>query len=173
MLTPTSYIVLGLVEWIGEATPYDLKRRVAETVGNFWTVPHSQLYAEPARLAASGHLSERREQDGRRRRLFSLTDQGREALSAWRSQPADDPLPELRDHGLLRLFFGADPQAIARARLVAHQEKLRSYEERLARDSGAQPRGPWLAIEAGIGHEREWVRFWGELAAQTSDPTAT
>ena len=121
MLTSTSYIVLGLVEWIGEATPYDLKRRVAETVGNFWTVPHSQLYAEPARLAASGHLSERREQDGRRRRLFSLTDQGREALSAWRSQPADDPLPELRDHGLLRLFFGADPQAIARARLVAHQ----------------------------------------------------
>ena len=56
---------------------------------------------------------------------------------------------------------------------MAHQEKLRGYEERLARDSGAPPRGPWLALEAGIGHEREWVRFWGELAAQTSDPAAT
>jgi DNA-binding PadR family transcriptional regulator len=170
MLTSTSYIVLGLVEWIGEATPYDLKQRIAETVGNFWSVPHSQLYAEPERLAASGHLVERREQGGRRRRLFSLTDHGREGLSAWRSQPADDPLPELRDPGLLRLFFGADPQAIARTRLDAHREKLRSYEERLARDSGAEPRGPWLPLEAGIGHEREWVRFWSELLA--TEPSA-
>lgn len=172
MLTSTSYIVLGLVEWIGEATPYDLKQRVAESVGNFWTVPHSQLYAEPERLAASGYLSERREQGGRRRRLFSLTDRGREALAVWRSQPADDPLPELRDSGLLRLFFGADPQAIARTRLDAHREKLRNYEERLAGDSGAEPRGPWLALEAGIAHEREWVRFWGELAGRPSDPDA-
>lgn len=169
MLTSTSYIVLGLVEWIGEATPYDLKQRIAETVGNFWSVPHSQLYAEPERLAASGHLVERREQGGRRRRLFSLTDPGRgravgvAVTAGGRSAPRRDP-------GLLRLFFGADPQAIARTRLDAHREKLRSYEERLARDSGAEPRGPWLPLEAGIGHEREWVRFWSELLA--TEPSA-
>ena len=34
----------------------------------------------------------------------------------------------------------------------------------LAGDPGAGPRGPWLALEAGIHHEREWVRFWEELA---------
>jgi hypothetical protein len=36
-LTPTSYIVLGLLD--GEpGTPYDLKARVAAGPGNFWTV---------------------------------------------------------------------------------------------------------------------------------------
>ncbi len=164
MLTPTSYIVLGLVESAGEATPYDLKQMVGASVGNFWSVPHSQLYAEPQRLTQTGLLSERREQDGRRRRLFSLTDAGRSALSAWRSERPDDPLPELRDPGLLRLFFGADPAALAGARADAHRAKLREYEERLAHDPGDGARGPWLALEAGVRHEREWVRFWQELS---------
>ncbi len=164
MLSPTSYIVLGLIERAGESTPYDLKQMVAASVGNFWSVPHSQLYAEPERLARAGLLSERREENGRRRRLFSLTEPGREALSEWRSQPSDDPLPELRDPGLLRLFFGAEPQALAATRLEAHRAKLRDYEEQSAYDPGDGPRGAWLALEAGVRHEREWVRFWEELA---------
>ena len=48
-LTQTSYVVLGLVEQAGEATPYDLKQIVAATVGKFFSIPHSQLYAEPER----------------------------------------------------------------------------------------------------------------------------
>lgn len=164
MLTSTSYIVLGLLESAGEATPYELKQTVAASVGNFWSVPHSQLYAEPARLAAAGLLTERPEEGGRRRRLFSLTEEGRKALSAWRSEHADDPLPELRDPGLLRLFFGADPSALAATRAQAHRAKLCEYEHRLAQDPGDGVRGPWLALAAGVRHEREWVRFWEELA---------
>ena len=164
MFTPTSYIVLGLLETAGEATPYDLKQMVAASVGNFWSVPHSQLYAEPGRLAAMGLVSERRGDGGRRRRLFSLTDEGRAALSAWRSERPDDPLPELRDPGLLRLFFGADPATLAPTRLEAHRAKLREYEQRLGHDPGDGTRGPWLALAAGVRHEREWVRFWEELA---------
>ena len=66
-LTPTSVIVLGLLEF-GDATPYELKARVAGSVGAFWSVPHSALYAEPERLAQAGLVAERREQGGRRRR---------------------------------------------------------------------------------------------------------
>lgn len=168
MLTPTSYIVLGLLEQACEATPYDLKQIVARSVGNFWSVPHSQLYAEPERLARAGLLAERREDGGRRRRLFSLTEAGRGALSAWRCERSEDPLPELRDPGLLRLFFGAEPDTLAPARLEAHRAKLREYEERLAHDPGDGARGPWLALEAGVRHEREWVRFWEELAPHSS-----
>jgi hypothetical protein len=50
-LTTTSYIVLGLLSFSGPATPYDLKQMVAATVGHFWSLPHSQLYSEPTRLA--------------------------------------------------------------------------------------------------------------------------
>ena len=75
--SPTAVIVLGLLEF-GEATPYELKERVAGSVGSFWSVPHSALYAEPERLAKPGLVAERREQGGRRRREFSITDAGRQ-----------------------------------------------------------------------------------------------
>src|SRR5215510_13614233 len=86
-LSPTSYLVLGLVAAGGPCTPYDLKRLVAETVGYFWTFPHSQLYAEPARLAAAGLLSERRERGGRNRRHYTITEAGRAAVRAWLAEP--------------------------------------------------------------------------------------
>ena len=162
-LTPTSYIVLGLLEQAGEATPYELKQRAAGSVGNFWSIPHSQLYAEPERLCAAGLLHERREAGGRRRRLFSLTQDGRDALAAWRAEPTHD-LPELRDPGLLKLFFGADQRALAAVRRDAHRAKLAEYQARRQLDTGDGPRGPWHALDAGIAHEREWVRFWTTLA---------
>jgi len=161
-LTPTSYIVLGLLEQAGEATPYDLKQFVAGSVGNFWSVPHSQLYAESERLEGAGYLRERREEGGRRRRLYSLTEHGRQALAVWRDEPTDE-LPELRDPGLLKLFFGAPQQALAVSRRDAHRAKLGEYEARRALDTGDGPRGPWQTLDAGIAHEREWVRFWTKL----------
>ena len=85
-LTPTSYIVLGLLERAGSATPYELKQRVARSVGNFWSLQHAQLYTEPERLAGAGYLTERRERGGRRRRHYSLTAAGRWALAEWRAE---------------------------------------------------------------------------------------
>ena len=46
-------------------------------MGGFFSIPHSQLYAEPERLARAGYLRERREQTGRRRKHYSLTEKGR------------------------------------------------------------------------------------------------
>ena len=87
-LTQTSYVVLGLVGQAGEVTPYDLKQIVAATIGNFFSIPHSQLYAEPERLAKAGYLSERRERTGRRRKHYSLTERdGRRWRSGSRRRP--------------------------------------------------------------------------------------
>jgi DNA-binding PadR family transcriptional regulator len=162
-LTPTSYVVLGLIERIEPASPYDLKLAVAAGVGQFWSLPHTQLYAECGRLAEAGLLSERREESGRRRRIYRLTRRGGDALDRWRSEPTGD-LYELRDAGLLKLFFGADPKRLAPQQLEAHKDRLREYEAQLeqCRQIDA-PAGVIHAIEAGIGHEREYVRFWGRL----------
>jgi len=162
-LTPTSVIVLGLIERAGEATPYDLKAMVAASVGNFWSVPHSAIYAEAQRLAGAGYLDERRESGGRRRRIYTLTEGGSRALSQWCDEPTA-ALPELRDLALLKVFFGADPARIAVNQLDAHREKLSRYEAQRAEDDGRGPRGPALTLEAGIGHEREWVNYWERLA---------
>lgn len=158
-LTPTSFIVLGLVEAVGEATPYELKGMAARSVGNFWSLQHTQFYLEPERLTRGGYLTRERERGGRRRKRYGITERGREALERWRAEPTGD-LAELRDLGLLKLFFGADPGELAAARLEAHRAKLAEYEEIAALDL---PRGHRLALEAGIRHQREWVLFWSEL----------
>ena len=162
-LTPTSYVVLGLIDRIGPSTPYDLKRGVAGGLGNLWSFPHTQLYTEPERLAGAGLLKERREESGRRRKEYSLTAAGRRALDAWREQPTAEST-ELRDIALLKVFLGADPRAMAEMQLDTHRRKLAEYEAIKEADTGGEPRGPWQALDAGIGHEREWIRFWSRLA---------
>jgi PadR family transcriptional regulator, regulatory protein AphA len=162
-LTPTSAIVLGLLELIGEGTPYDLKQAVGITVGHFWTFQHAQLYTETERLAKAGLLSERREEGGRRRKHYSLTAAGRKALDDWRAEPATE-IAELRDLGILKLFLGADPQPLGQAQLAVHEAKLQEYYEIRKLDQGLEPRGPWIALESGIEHERQMIRFWKRMA---------
>jgi PadR family transcriptional regulator AphA len=160
-LTPTSYVVLGLLERLGPATPYDLKRAAQLGVANLWYVPHAQLYVEPARLADAGLLSERQEPGGRRRKRYTLTDKGRRVLDQWRNTPTSEPT-ELRDPGLLKLFFEAPPGPLAQAQLEAHRQQLDSYKHR----PSDLPQGVRLALEAGVGHEREWTRFWARVAKE-------
>jgi DNA-binding PadR family transcriptional regulator len=168
-LTETSYIVLGLLEQGEPATPYDLKRFAQLSVFNFWSVPHTQLYTECARLAKAGLLSERREQQGRRRRVYRLTAAGRRALEQWRAEPTDE-LYEGRDPGTLKLFFGADPAALAAAQERAHRRKLKAFEQLHAEAGAHMPEGMRLALEVGIGHEREYVRFWSRLKEKSRRP---
>jgi len=84
-LTDTSYVVLGLVEVCQPATPYDLKQFAKVSVFNFWSVPHTQVYSECARLAEAGLLDEEREEGGRRRRVYRLTEDGKSELAEWRT----------------------------------------------------------------------------------------
>jgi PadR family transcriptional regulator AphA len=162
-LTPTSYIVLGLLEMAGESTPYGLKQLVAGSVGYFWTLQHAQLYTEPERLAQAGYVKEKREETGRRRRLYSITAKGRAALDEWRTGTTTE-LAELREPALLKLFFGADPEALAAAQIPANRARLEEYEA--IRDSMPDdlPAGPRQALEMGIRFERAAIAFWEELA---------
>jgi DNA-binding PadR family transcriptional regulator len=185
-LTSTSYLVLGLIEREGPSTPYELKRHVAATIGHFWSFPHALLYKEPARLVELGLLTEEREENGRRRRLFSITGRGGAALQAWLGQPAQEPT-ELRDAGLLQLFF-ADlgsidaRRALAIAQLAIHRAVLARYEDdRRAEvmpngsDSAARTVEHWrgVTLPMGLLYERAAVEFWeGVAAGAPSDDAA-
>ncbi len=163
-LSDTSYAVLGLLEMFEPATPYQLKRIAQVSIFHFWSIPHTQLYTECARLAEAGLLDERREESGRRRRIYRLSPAGRKALRAWRADPETE-LYELRDPGLLKLFCGADPAALAEGQLARHERRLHSYEELLAQTE--LPAGARLALESGVGHEREYVRFWSRVRGES------
>ena len=163
-MTPTAAIVLGLLERLGEASAYDVKRAAERWLGNFWSTPHSQVYRTTEQLAADGFLAARPDTTagGRARTLYRLTRRGRTALAAWQREPLA-ALPELRDPALLKLHFGAELGTLAGAQLAAHRDQLVAYEARQREDTGAEPRGPWLTLRAGILHEEVWVRFWTEL----------
>ncbi len=151
--------MLGLLEIAGPSTPYALKLGVAGSVGNFWSVPHSQIYAEPARLAAGGYVTEEREESGRRRRTYAITEKGREALHAW-AHDASLPPQEIRDPALLKLFFGGDPATLASAEIERHGRKLEEYRALLAVSPDG---GPRLTLEAGIAYAEAMVSYWESI----------
>lgn len=170
-LTATSHLILGLIALLGPSTPYQWKRVVRQTIGHFWSFPHSQLYAEPARLAAAGLLKEEREQRGRRRRTFAITEQGHRALEAWLRQPTATPT-EVRDLGLLKLFFAdlarpEDVSGLAKEQERAHRQHLAQY--RAIASSVAFDRAvPHSLATLGMGllFEKAAVQFWTSIAAR-------
>jgi DNA-binding PadR family transcriptional regulator len=170
-LTTVSYVVLGLVARAGTATSYDLKTYAGRAIAYFWPFPHSQLYAEPARLVGLGLLAEQREGSGRRRRTYSITPAGRDALRDWLGDATPEP-PQLRDQGLLKLYFGdlvkrADVVTLARAEEAAHRARLAHYEE-IDRHMAARPEAAFVraTLQMGLLCERAFVDFWSAIAEQ-------
>ncbi len=159
-LSDTSYAVLGLLDLFEPATPYQLKQIAQVSIFHFWSIPHTQLYTECARLAEAGLLDERREEGGRRRRTYRLSAAGRKACQ--RGGPTPTPsCTSSATPGLLKLFCGADPASLAKTQVERHERRLHSYQELLDQTDMAD--GMRLSVEAGIGHEREYVRFWSRL----------
>jgi PadR family transcriptional regulator, regulatory protein AphA len=168
-LNATSYVVLGML-CHGSATSYDLKQRIAYTIGNFWAFAHSQIYDEPARLVADGLVSETVEQGGRRKRTYSITRSGRAALRDWLATPTPEPT-EVRDIGLLKLFFAAfgekeDVLRLARDRYESHRARGDSYIKQHERI--ADVADPWQikTLELGMRYERTVEQFWADFIAE-------
>lgn len=163
-LTTTSYLVLGLVGHLGRPTSYDLKKAIAGTIGGFWSVPHSQLYAEPLRLAALGLLVEEQEPAGRRRRTWSLTDAGRAELDSWLAMPTEEGT-ELRDLALLKLYFGgqAGPGAVRRVAeraAAVHRKRLAAYEALVAAPPPSADLHQLAILALAARYEADAVAFW-------------
>jgi PadR family transcriptional regulator AphA len=151
----TSFAVLTLIELLGPSTPYDLKQALETSIANFWMVPHTTFYAEPTRLAKAGFLSEQQEAGGRRRKVYSLTEQGRSALEQWRASAELTP-PQLREEGVLKIFAGADPIPIARSRRDWHRAKLTELEAYLEAVEGDDPAwdGVRRSLQVGVAYNR-------------------
>jgi PadR family transcriptional regulator AphA len=162
-LTTTSYALLALLDQLGEGTSYDIKLALDKSIENFWPVPHTTAYEEPARLAEAGYLRVEQESGGRRRKSYSLTDEGRDALREWAAEPLAAP-PQLRDEFMLKVFAGADPEALVEQRLAWHRakvEELGGYLENVRDAEG------WEASErtlvSGLAYHRMMIEMIEEL----------
>ena len=174
-LSPVSYTVLGLIGLRGPSTPYELKSAAARSIAYFWPFPHSQLYSEPTRLAQADLLLETRESGGRNRKVYSLTDEGRRALTDWLAKPPME-IHELRDMALLQLQFyefASKEELIALAHRQGdlHRERLKIYGEigaRFGERYGGRRR--MAGLRFGVMMEQAYIMFWDEIAADPPGP---
>ncbi|SEE04951.1 PadR family transcriptional regulator [Streptomyces sp. Ag109_O5-10] len=163
----------------GEASGYDLAKQFDATVANFWTATPQQLYRELERMEADGLVAARVVEQERRpnKRLFSLTDAGREAVRAYTSAPPGRPAV-VRDELLVKVQCAdaGDIEAVRTAvagRMEWAAAKLARYErirQRLlagrseeAYFAEAERVGPYLTLLRGMSFERENLQ-WGDLA---------
>lgn len=163
-LSPPDCVVLGMVG-LGRRSGYEIKQAVELSIRFFWTISPAQIYPSLARLEREGLLRGRDEPQGRRRRrLYELTAAGSTALAEWLQ--GTEPIPfELRDIGMVKLFFADALKPSEAARLLA-AVRQRS-EQRLATLRAIRPEAeaagrqgnlyPPLTLELGIAYHGAMV----------------
>jgi PadR family transcriptional regulator AphA len=165
-LTPTGRVILAMIA-SGSQTGYDMKQLVDKATRYFWAASYGQIYPELRRLEEHGLVRGYDEpRGGRARTVYVLTEAGQDALQGW-LQPDVEPMFEVRDEGMLRLFFsdlGTPEQRIENLgsmrrlheRTLAQLRTLQTVESEM---SG----GPALTLELGIGLH-QWIVDWCEAA---------
>ena len=154
-MTTPDFVVLGMIGQ-GARTGYEIKKWVATSIRFFWTLSEAQIYPSLERLERAGLVASRPAPNGRRqRREFELTQAGRQALHDWLVRTDAMPL-ELRDVGMVRLFF-ADCLSPAEAHDLLVAVRRRSE----ARIAALRAIGPVAAEawEAEGGHPRLTLRM--------------
>jgi DNA-binding PadR family transcriptional regulator len=162
-LSATGRVVLGLIAF-GLRTGYEIKTFVDKTTRYFWAASYGQIYPELKRLEEQGLVKGRSEPSGgRARTVYELTEAGAAALKDWLASDEED-LYELRDEGMLKLFFSDSlPERrveIVRAMRERSERKLaqlRSIEPHASQG----PKGSYLTLQMGIGMT-EWMVEWCE-----------
>jgi len=161
--TAVTPVVLGLLA-LGPRSGYDIKTVVDRSTRFFWAASYGQIYPELRRLEEEGLIEgEDAPNGGRSRRVYRLTDAGREALERWLLGP--ETTIEYRDESLLRLFFAdALPREQALGLLEARKRGHEDYLEVLrAIDArpGTDPDFVDLVLRWGIDFN-QWGTDWCE-----------
>jgi PadR family transcriptional regulator, regulatory protein AphA len=175
------YVILaGLIR--NPRSGYDLTKWMERETSHFFVVGHSSIYPALARMEREGLVryevvaSER----GPKRKVYSITEVGREALLTWAQEPAAER--EVRDEQLVKaLCYGFLPGETVLERLQEekerHERKLEMYEG-FERGLQAQLRegvisqeaylGTLLTLRRGIGAEKSYAEWCEEVAEMIS-----
>ncbi|AEI41802.1 PadR family transcriptional regulator [Paenibacillus mucilaginosus] len=157
---------------------YDIKQHMNGRLGPFWKVGSNQVYPELSKLEGEGlirllgveQLSYRPA-----RKVYELTDSGREALAEWVLEPAETEF-SLRDDFILKAYnlWLVEPEQMIRqleriqqhheAKLAAYLDKSAELERALSGKTSSDPLyGTAAVLDFGIRHERqylEWCQEW-------------
>ena len=170
----TAYVILGMLGW-RPMTGYEIKALVDRSTRFFWAASYGQIYPELRRLAEQGLIEgEKSPRGGRRRKVYRLTPDGRRELRAWLRR--DPEVFEVRDEGLLRLFFAAaGGRESATATLDAKRRIHERTVARLEETAATRPPRGYAALVLRYGIEcNEWMAGWCERTRKAlEEGTAT
>lgn len=149
------YVLLGFLNY-GPQTGYELKQVMDQSTAFFWHAKQSQVYITLKALAAEGLVISHIEpqEDRPDRRVYDITEAGREDLRDWLARPQTEIDPR-KETLLLKLFFSAqlDKETILthlRLQRHLHQEQGNLYRHQLGPDIQAQFNDPVLGRDARL-----------------------
>jgi DNA-binding PadR family transcriptional regulator len=132
-LSATSHVVLGLVSE-RPSTGYDLVAFAEGSIGQFFPLTRSHIYTELDRLCRLGLLAATEVEAERyaTKRVYEITDAGREVLAAWLEESVLPPERQ-RNLFLVHLFFG-DRTSTERVEelLESYDQTSRAWREQLS-----------------------------------------
>lgn len=158
------------------ASGYDLYKQFKQSLGYFWNASHQQVYQQLKRMSEDGWLdySAEIQSDRPDRKVYRMTDKGREALLAWLNAPVK---PNKLNDALLVKLFGGDslPPGTLIDELDRHTaihrhtlDKLlaiQSQYERMPEDQRRPWELPFLTLRRGILGEQAWLDWAQETRA--------
>ena len=148
-----------------DLTGYALAKQFDVSLGFFWQASHQQIYRElkGLHLAGSVNVLEVPQHGKPDKRVYSLTNQGRQMLDSWITQSTRHR--GAKDELFIKLFnVGSVPveqvtEAVAQ-RQVEHARKLELYRKIEARNYASpstlpdRKKGVYLSLLAGIRQEQ-------------------
>jgi len=153
---------------------YDLSKRFEGSVGFFWRASFQQIYRELTKLEEQGLLQALAiHQDSRPdKKIYSVTEAGREYLSDWIAQPAE--MNSIKDELLVKLFAGhLVSQQTLLAELARHRQRhveqlsvYQAIEKQYFQDlskTSTEGKFRYLTLRHGIRYETEWLNWCDEV----------
>jgi PadR family transcriptional regulator AphA len=169
------HALLGFINY-GPMTGYELKKFFDTSVAHFWNAELSQIYPALKAMESEGLVEMKVEvqEDRPNRKVYSITDAGRQALLKWLAEPAE--MEQVREPILIKVFFGSalkKEQLVSvlrnsihdSERVAAYLQQARAFVDRFVGSIGLQQEGDFwsLTIEAGLKIHRAEVE-WAEEA---------
>lgn len=160
------------------ATGYEIVQDFDDVMGFFWSASHQQVYRDLASLTKAGlvtftEVSQEHRPD---KKVYELTEAGRDALREWVETPLQPP--PVRDELLIRLLAGERAGSDGLEQLLAdqrqlHEEKLRTFRS-IEKEHFSEPpleaippvhRLVYMTLRRGILGEEAWLAWADELQA--------
>ena len=116
-------IILGILQY-RDMTSYDVKKAIEKSTAFFYNASMGSIHPALKKLEAAASVTATSViENGRAKKIYSITDQGRTVFADWLSEGL--PLEKFKDETLVRLFFFGNMQPEEQVRhITAHTATL-------------------------------------------------